>query len=83
MGGVWRQEGVRRGRCGDGCPPPHWDVSGRVLCLLPKKSILHLIQARRILVQSECFLYSSSKSFKAGLNAVNAGLNVSNLYARE
>jgi len=27
VGGVWREEGVRRAGCGDGCPAPHW---GRV-----------------------------------------------------
>ena len=27
VGGVWREEGVTRVGCGDGCPPFHW---GRV-----------------------------------------------------
>jgi len=38
VGGVWREEGVRKAGCGDGCPPPHW---GRdwVLCLLSRKKI--------------------------------------------
>ena len=26
VGGVWREEGVKRAECGDGCPAPQWGL---------------------------------------------------------
>jgi len=59
VGGVWREECVRRAGCGDGCAAPHW---GRVWegVVPPPEKNRFCISNRRILVQTECFLYSSS-----------------------
>ena len=43
VGGVWREEGVRKAGCGDGCAAPHWGrVWEGVVPPPEKKSILHL-----------------------------------------
>ena len=60
VSGMWREEGVSRAGCGMGIPLPTEDGSGRVLCVLPRKKNPLCISYRRILVQIECFLYSSS-----------------------
>lgn len=61
--GGWGAErgGCDREGCGDGCPPLHCGRVREDAVPTPqkKKSILHLT-CRQILVQTECFLYSSS-----------------------
>ena len=42
VGGVWREEDVRRAECADGCPLNHWGTGLGgccAYCLLPRKKI--------------------------------------------
>ena len=49
VGGVSREEGVRRAGCGHECPALHWGA------VPPPEKNRFCISNRRILVQTECF----------------------------